>query len=82
MAVDVTQPKLLIATRNPGKIREYAGLLRDAPSHLKPGGALFAEIDEQQGAAARKLAQESFPQARIEVKQDLSRLDRALVALT
>ena len=57
-------------------------LLRDAPSHLKPGGALFAEIDEQQGAAARKLAQESFPEARIEVKQDLSRLDRALVALT
>ena len=57
-------------------------LLRDAPPHLKPGGALFAEIGEQQGAAARKLAQESFPQARIEVKRDLSGLDRVLVVRT
>jgi hypothetical protein len=29
--------------------------------------------------AARRLAAEAFPQARIEVKQDLSRLDRVLV---
>ena len=28
------QPKLLIATRNPGKMREYRGLLRDAPFQL------------------------------------------------
>ena len=30
----MTQPNLLIATRNPGKMREYAGLLRDAPFRL------------------------------------------------
>ena len=28
------QPTLLIATRNPGKMREYRGLLRDAPFQL------------------------------------------------
>ncbi len=28
------QPKLLIATRNPGKMREYRGLLSDAPFQL------------------------------------------------
>ncbi len=28
------QPKLLIATRNPGKMREYRGLLHDAPFQL------------------------------------------------
>ena len=56
-------------------------LLRDAPPHLKPGGALFAEIGEQ-GAGARTLAAAAFPQARIEVKRDLSGLDRVLAVLT
>ena len=54
-------------------------LLRDAPACLKPGGALFAEIGEEQGEAALSLARACFPQARIEVKQDLSALDRVLV---
>ncbi len=30
----MAKPKLLIATGNPGKMREYAGLLRDAPFQL------------------------------------------------
>jgi release factor glutamine methyltransferase len=63
----------------PDGLRLIERLLRDAPPHLKPGGALFAEIGEEQGEAARTLAAEAFPQARIEVKQDLSRLDRVLV---
>lgn len=57
-------------------------LLREAPARLEPGGALFVEIGEEQGEAGRKLARESFPRARIEVKKDLSGLDRVLVALT
>jgi methylase of polypeptide subunit release factors len=56
--------------------------LRDAPPHLKPGGALFAEIGDQQGEAARTLAAAAFPQARVEVKQDLSGLDRVLTVRT
>ncbi len=66
----------------PDGLRLIERLLRDAPPHLKPGGALFAEIGDKQGEAARALAAVAFPQARIEVKQDLSRLDRVLVVRT
>jgi release factor glutamine methyltransferase len=60
-----------------------ACLLAGGPRrYLKSGGALFIEIGEEQGDAARTLAAEVFPQARIEVKQDLSRLDRVLVVRT
>ncbi|HLA19167.1 MAG TPA: peptide chain release factor N(5)-glutamine methyltransferase [Dehalococcoidia bacterium] len=57
-------------------------LLRDAPSYLEAGGALFAEIGEEQGEAARALAVGCFPRAQIEIKQDLSGLDRVLVVRT
>ena len=50
--------------------------------YLKPSGALFIEIGEEQGDAARRLAAEAFPQARIEVRRDLSGLDRVLVVGT
>ncbi len=63
-------------------LRLIERLLRDAPSRLMPDGALYAEIGEEQGEAARKLAQQSFPQGRIEVKRDLSGLDRVLVVRT
>ena len=63
-------------------LRLIGRLLRDAPAYLKPGGALFAEIGEEQGEAALSLARACFPQARIEVKQDLSGLDRVLVVQT
>ena len=66
----------------PNGLRLIERLLRDAPPCLKPGGALFAEIGEKQGETARRLAQLSFPQARIEVKRDLSGLDRVLVVRT
>ena len=63
-------------------LRLIGRLLRDAPAYLKPGGALFAEIGEEQGEVARALAVGCFPAARIEVKQDLSGLDRVLVVRT
>ena len=66
----------------PDGLRLIQRLLRTAPPHLKPGGALFAEIGEQQAGGARSLARESFPEARIEVKRDLSGLDRVLVLWT
>ncbi len=66
----------------PDGLRLIERMLRDVPPHLKPGGALFAEIGEEQGIAAREVALAAFPQARIEVKQDLSRLDRVLVVRT
>lgn len=66
----------------PDGLRLIERMLRDVPPHLKPGGALFAEISEQEGEAARTLAAAAFPQARIQVRKDLSGLDRALVVLT
>src|SRR3990170_8387377 len=66
----------------PDGLQLIGRLLRDAPALLKPGGALFAEIGEEQGEASLGLARACFPQARIEVKQDLSGLDRVLVVYT
>ena len=66
----------------PDGLRLVERLLRDAPGHLKPGGALFAEIGEEQGEAALGLARACFPEARIEIERDLSALDRVLVVGT
>ncbi len=66
----------------PDGLRLIEAFLREAPSHLRPGGALFAEIGDEQGAAAAALAREAFPAARIEVKPDLAGLDRVLIVLT
>lgn len=54
-------------------------LLRQAPSYVKPGSALFIEIGEEQGAAAARLASQSFPRVKVDIKHDLSGLDRVLV---
>ena len=66
----------------PDGLRLIARLLRDAPPCLKRGGALFAEIGEEQGKGALSLARESFLEGGIEVKRDLLGLDRVLVVLT
>ena len=66
----------------PDGLRLIERLLRDAPACLAPGGALFAEIGEEQGEAALSLARACFPQAQIEVRKDLSALDRVLVVQT
>jgi release factor glutamine methyltransferase len=66
----------------PDGLSLIARLLREAPPRLRHGGALFAEIGETQGPAARELAAAAFPSARIEVHSDLSALDRVLAVLT
>src|SRR3990170_2440100 len=66
----------------PDGLRLIGRLLVQAPSRLQPGGALFIEIGEEQGEAALSLARACFPQARIEIQQDLSGLDRVLVVRT
>lgn len=47
-----------------------------APAHLAPGGALLLEIGWQQAAAVRLLAQAAFPQAQVDIVQDLAGQDR------
>jgi len=66
----------------PDGLRLIERLLRQAPRYLKPGGALFVEIGDEQGQAASALAREAFPNAQVEVKPDLSGLDRVLVVRT
>jgi release factor glutamine methyltransferase len=54
-------------------------LLSQAREKLSPGGSLLVEIGAFQGAAITRLAQETFPGLRVELRQDLAGLDRLLV---
>lgn len=53
-------------------------LLQAAPDHLQDGGALFAEIGADQGAAVRVLAEAAFPGRTVAVEPDLAGRDRVL----
>jgi release factor glutamine methyltransferase len=53
-------------------------LFRQAPEKLARNGALFAEIGDRQGKAARSLAEEAFPEAEVEVRPDLAGRDRVI----
>ena len=63
-------------------LRVIRRLLQQAPARLRPGGALFAEIGEEQGARAVAGARSAFPQASIELRRDLAGRDRVLVVLS
>lgn len=63
----------------PDGLRAIRRLLRQAPPYLKPGGALALEIGDDQAQAVRRIAGQAFPQADIEVRQDLAGLDRVLL---
>ena len=66
----------------PDGLRLIGRLLCDAPRYLEAGGALFAEIGEEQGQLARALGAASFPHAEVEVQRNLSALDRVLAVYT
>lgn len=53
-------------------------LLSQAPSYLASPGLLLCEIGDQQGEALRAAAVRAFPDAWVEVRQDLAGLDRVL----
>ena len=61
-----------------GGLRCIRRLFRQAPQKLVRHGALFAEIGDRQGAAARSLAAEAFPEAEVEVRPDLAGRDRVI----
>jgi len=63
----------------PDGLRLIRRLLCQAPPYLSPSGALVLEIGDDQGAAVRELASRAFPEAHIEVRQDLAGLDRLLL---
>jgi release factor glutamine methyltransferase len=53
-------------------------LLAMAPAALAPGGMILLEIEASSGVEAHRLASGFFPQARIELHQDLAGRDRLL----
>ena len=57
-------------------------LLADAPRYLKPWGALLAEIDPEQAAEARALAEAAFPGAAVAIVRDLAGRERVLTVRT
>lgn len=57
-------------------------LLRQAPAHLRPGGALLLEIGATQGAAVTSLARQVFPTADVTLHADLAGRDRVLCIKT
>ena len=59
-------------------LRYIRRLFRQAPEKLARKGALFAEIGDRQGASARTLAKEAFPEAEVEVRPDLAGRDRVI----
>jgi release factor glutamine methyltransferase len=57
-------------------------LLAQAPGHLKPDGALMAELGPAQAAAALEAARRAFPEAQMRLEDDLAGLTRYLVVET
>jgi release factor glutamine methyltransferase len=54
-------------------------VLIDVREHLRPGGAIFLELDEDSGAAALLLARDVWPGRTLTLSQDLSGQDRYLM---
>ena len=54
-------------------------LLREAPAHLKPGGAVLLELDPRQFDAATAFAGEALPRAQPRSVRDLAGRERVLV---
>jgi release factor glutamine methyltransferase len=53
-------------------------VFEQAPERLGAGGALFCEIGDWQGEDAGALARAAFPEAQVEVRQDMAGRDRVV----
>lgn len=53
-------------------------LVRSAPLHLRPDGALLLEVGDGQAAAVRRLLAEAFPAGRCYTLPDLAGIDRVV----
>ena len=60
-------------------LRIIERFLQQAPDHLQPRGAVFAEIGHQQEKPASSIAATAFPQAYVEVAPDLAGIPRVLI---
>jgi len=71
------EPKAALEGGEDG-LRVVRRLLKQAPQHLNLGGALLAEIGDEQGATAEEAARRWFPDATVQIRPDLAGLDRVL----
>ena len=77
LRVFLTEPKIAL-DGGPDGLHYIKRMLESAQDLIKPGGAIFLELDEDCGAAALALAKNIYPGARSILSQDLSRQDRYL----
>jgi release factor glutamine methyltransferase len=75
LPVAAHEPRLAL-DGGPGGLSWIAALISDTPRLMRPGGLLLLEIEETQGGALTQLAMDRLPQARLEIKIDLSGRDR------
>jgi methylase of polypeptide subunit release factors len=61
-----------------GWSHQIRGLLKMAPDWIAPSGLILLEIEASQGRRAVDLAHDAFPQASVNLSQDLAGRDRLL----
>lgn len=72
------EPEVALATGQEG-LAVIRQLLPQARQKLNPGGTLLVEIGAGQGETVKTIAKNHFPQASVQIKQDLAGRDRLLV---
>src|SRR3990172_232488 len=77
LAVAKHEPRLAL-NGGPDGLSLIRRLLTDAPKVLEPGGTALLEIEHRQGEAVSALARKAFPDAQVEVHEDLAGLDRVV----
>ncbi|MDO5457532.1 MAG: peptide chain release factor N(5)-glutamine methyltransferase [Atopococcus tabaci] len=71
------EPKLALFAESNG-LAVYEKLARELPFHLNKKGQVYLEIGYTQGSSVRRVMQEAFPGARVEIIQDLAAKDRII----
>ena len=71
------EPRLAL-DGGPDGLERIDELLASAGPHLRPGGAILLEIGAAQGPAVIRLAEEHFPQARVDLLRDYAGLARVV----
>jgi release factor glutamine methyltransferase len=77
LKASIWEPRLALAG-GPDGLDLVRRLLAQARAALAPGGLALLEIEASQGESALRLAQDSFPHAKVAVLPDLAGRDRLL----
>lgn len=72
------EPKLALFAEE-GGLALYKRIAHEAGAYLSSSGCLILEIGFRQGQSVKKLMLEAFPDAQVQVHQDLNGLDRYVV---